>query len=243
MINAYAGKSDRGLIRKKNEESWVALPEQGLFIVAEGICGIPGGDIAKKLVVDVLPPLLAQRINDPQALGMSEIILRLKQALCDLSNRLHKESQNKPEYEGMGATVAMALLTEQHVFIAHLGDSRAYMLRGTILQQLTNDHTLVHHLLMTKAIKQDEVENHPGKNQLVQYVGMTMPPNPDVICVPRVKGERLFICSDGLTNMLSKLEITKFLSQFSTPEQICNAMIMAANMAGGRDNITVLLVD
>ena len=243
MISSYAGKTDKGKVRTKNEDSWGAFPEQGLFLVADGIGGMPAGDMASKLVADVLPPLLAQRIEEPESLSSNEIILILKQALIDLSNRILQESEHRPEFAGMGTTVVMALLTQNSLYIAHLGDSRAYLLKGDVLQQVTNDHTLVRHLLMTKEITQEQANNHPGKNQLIQYIGMSGLPSPDVICLPRSSGERLLLCSDGLTNMLSNQDIKQCLSKFSPPEHICTILVKIANQNGGKDNITAVLVD
>jgi len=243
MITGFAGKTDKGLVKTKNEDSWGAFPEQGLFLIADGIGGMPAGDVASRLVVEVLPPLLAQRIDKPEVLSRIEIIEKIKQSLCDLSDRILQESQKHEEYAGMGTTIVMALITETEMFIAHLGDSRAYLLKQNYLQQVSNDHSLIRHLLMTKEITQEQAKNHPGKNHLVQYIGMSMPPNPDVICLPRESGERLLLCSDGLSNMLSNEEIRKFLTQFSSAEHTCNALIKAANMAGGHDNVTVVLVE
>ncbi len=247
----YAGQTDPGLIRKKNEDNFGVFPKQGLFFVADGVGGMPAGEIASMLVVEVLPPLVKQRLEQklteqfakPEKFSHSEIILRLKQAVIDLSNRILSESQNHPQYASMASTLVLVLFTQTHLFIAHLGDSRAYILKDETLHQMTNDHTLVRHLLKAKAITRETAVHHPGKNQLVQYIGMAMAPNPEVTCVPRIPGERVLLCSDGLSNMLSKREITQFLIKNSSPETTCMALIKAANLAGGKDNITVVLVE
>lgn len=247
----YAGQTDAGLIRKKNEDNFGVFPQQSLFFVADGVGGMPAGEIASMLVVEVLPALVKQRLEqkltgqfaEPGKLSHSEIILRLKQAVIDLSNRISSESQNHPQYAGMASTLVLVLFTQTHLFIAHLGDSRAYLLKDEALHQMTNDHTLARHLLMAKTITQEAAAEHPGKNQLVQYIGMAMTPKPDVTCVPRIPGERVLLCSDGLTDMLSKREITQFLLKNSSPETTCKALIKAANLAGGKDNITVVLVE
>ena len=250
-LTQFAGQTDPGLIRKKNEDNLGLFPEQGLFFVADGVGGMPAGEIASMLVVEVLPPLLNQRLDPAlteqpavrESLSQSEIITRLKQAVIDLSNRISAESQKNPEYAGMASTLVFVLFTKKHLFIGHLGDSRAYLLKDESLHQMTNDHTLVRHLLQAKAITQEEAVEHPGKDQLVQYIGMVMAPNPDVICVPRVSGEKVLLCSDGLTDMLSKYEITQFLLKNSSPESTCKALIKAANLAGGKDNVTVVIVE
>ncbi len=246
-FNHYAGQTDQGRVRKKNEDSFGVFPEQSLFFVADGVGGMPAGEIASMLVVEVLPTLLEQRLktglSNTDKLTCREITLRLKQAIIDLSNRILSDSQKHPDTVGMASTLVMLMGTEKHCFIAHLGDSRAYLLKDERLHQLTNDHTLVHHLLKAGAITQNEAAHHPGKNQLVQFIGMTMRPNPEVSCIPRVSGERILLCSDGLTDMLPESEIAQFLMKNSSPETTCKALIKAANLAGGRDNITVVIVE
>ncbi|MCW8929757.1 MAG: Stp1/IreP family PP2C-type Ser/Thr phosphatase [Gammaproteobacteria bacterium] len=247
-FSLYAGQTDPGRIRSKNEDNLGIFPEQGLFFVADGVGGMPAGEIASMLVVEVLPALIEQRLElssetEFKSFTQNEIILRLKQAVIDLSNRIATDSQKHPEYAGMASTLVLVLFTEKNLYFAHLGDSRAYLLQDESLKQMTNDHTLVRHLLQVKAITQEEAVHHPGKNQLVQYIGMSMAPGPDVICIPRKSGEKVLLCSDGLTDMLSKQEITQFLMKNSTPETICKALIKAANLAGGKDNITVVVVE
>ncbi len=242
----FSGLSDPGKKRKKNEDNLGLFPEQGLFFVADGVGGMPAGEIASMLVAEVLPPLLKQRLCDVEAwdnLTQSDMIQKLKQAVIDLSNRIAKESQNHPEYAGMASTMVMVLYTKDHLFFAHLGDSRAYILKGEVMHQVTNDHTLVRHLLRVKAISQDEAVKHPGRNQLVQYIGMAMTPHPDVICLPRISGQRILLCSDGLTDMLPKQKINQLLKMNSFPESICKSLVKAANLAGGKDNITVVIIE
>ena len=238
----FSGASDKGRIRKKNEDNFAVLAQQQLFFVADGVGGMPAGDIASMLVVEVLPPLIEQRMPHPENSSTDEIIETLKQAIIDLSNRILSQSRNRPEYKGMGSTLALVWLVNETVYIANLGDSRVYLMRKNQLQQITDDHTLVHHLLKNQAITAEEAINHPGKSQLVQYVGMQRTPEPDVFCIPRVLGEQLLICSDGLTDMLSDNDIEQFLSQQFSPKKACATLVDAANRAGGRDNITVIVI-
>lgn len=252
-FSRYAGLTDCGRIRKKNEDNLGLFPEQSLFFVADGVGGMPAGEVASMLVVEVLPSLLKQRLKQGHKQNSkikfsveqdkSEISLRLKQAIIDLSNRISSQSQNQPEYAGMASTLVLALITQENLYIAHLGDSRAYLLKNGILQQMTNDHTLIRHLLMTKAITQEEAAHHPGKNQLVQYIGMTMSPKPDVICIPRIAGEKILLCSDGLSDMLSKQVIGQILEKNMSPEMTCKMLVEEANHSGGKDNITVVIVE
>lgn len=238
----YAGDTDQGRVRANNEDHVGLFPQQGLFFVADGMGGMPAGEIASMLILEVLPTLLAQRIADPEILSQDEIIAKLKQALIDLSNRILKESREHPEYAGMGSTLVLLYRTKKNTYIANLGDSRAYVLKGEVLRQVTHDHTTAQYLFRCHEITQEEALYHPGKNQLLQYIGMKSLPNPDVICLPDADVERVLLCSDGLTNMLSEQEITQFLLQNSPPDKMCKALITAANLAGGKDNISVVLV-
>ncbi len=249
----YYGKTDQGLVRAGNEDSLGLFPQLGLFMVADGMGGRPAGDVASRLVVEVLPLLIKQRIPELESLNNSEIIQVIKAILTDLSNRILYESRNRTEFEGMGTTLVMALITEQYRFIAHMGDSRAYIFREEVLQQITNDHNLVRHLLLSGELTQAEGNDHPGKNQLLQYIGMESDPNPTVICIPRMTDEYLLLCTDGLSNMLSHQEMTRILlqgmnsttkySESKLLEQWTNSFIDAGRQAGGEDNITVLLTN
>ncbi len=249
----YFGKTDQGLVRVCNEDSLGLFPQLGLFVVADGMGGRPAGDVASRLVIEVLPLLIEQRIPEPKSLKNSEIIQQIKGILTDLSNRILHESKNRTEFEGMGTTLVMALITEQYRFIAHMGDSRAYLYREQVLQQISNDHNLVRHLLLCGELTQAEVNRHPGRNQLLQYIGMESEPNPTVICIPRLADEYLLLCSDGLTNMLSHQTMTLLMKQ-SLPsvtvqltadiiEHCTNNLICAANQEGGEDNMTVVITD
>ncbi len=261
-FSQYSGKTDKGRVRNKNEDNLGLFPEQGLFFVADGVGGMPAGEVASKLVVEVLPALLKQRLgreagtleqnkadsqpkafSREEAVNQQEVKLQLKQAIIDLSNRLASQSQIRPEYSGMATTLVLAQFIQNDCYIAHLGDSRAYSLKNGTLQQLTNDHTLVRHLLMAKAITQEAAANHPGRNQLVQYIGMAMTPKPDVLCIPKEADAKILLCSDGLTDMLSKQEISQCLKENQSTEMACEALVKAANLAGGRDNITVVLIE
>ncbi len=248
----YSGMTDQGKVREKNEDSLGLFPEQNLFMVADGMGGRPAGDVASRLLVEVLPLLIRQRIPEPEKLNKSEVILKIKSSLVDLSNRILHESSRNSVFEGMGTTLVMALLTKKHYFIAHMGDSRAYLFREQVLQQVTNDHNLFRHLLANGDVSQDESKTHPGTNQLLQYIGMDGTPNPTVICIPRMQNEYLLLCSDGLTSMLSYQQINRLLLD-NLPadsakliqvqlDQCAAKLVVQANQAGGNDNISLILI-
>ncbi len=247
----YSGKTEQGKVRKRNEDCLGLFPELNLFMVADGMGGRPAGDVASRLVVEVLPLLIKQRLAEPDSLSNFEIIQRIKHSLIDLSNRILLESSHASEFKGMGTTLVMALITEQKRFIAHMGDSRAYLFRDRVLQQITNDHNLFRYLLANGEVSPHESQTHPGTNQLLQYIGMDGEPRPTVICIPRQQNEYLLLCSDGLSGMLSYQQINHLLlnnlpvdvSDLSQ-EQLNHGtenVIASANQEGGKDNISLII--
>ena len=143
----------------------------------------------------------------------------------------------------MGATVVMALVQDDRAFIAHMGDSRAYLLRRGKLRPLTDDHSIVGILLRTGEIRPEEAEHHPARGQLSRYVGMEDEVYPDVRTVRLASGDRLLLCTDGLTGMVPDDTIMGLLAVSEEPQVACDHLVEAANAAGGKDNITAVIVD
>jgi len=160
-----------------------------------------------------------------------------------LSGQLREEAKKRPDLAGMGATVALALLAGRHAHIAHLGDSRAYLFRRGRLQQLTADHTVTAALLHLGEIEEKDALGHPARHRLTRYVGMEGEALPDLRVVELRVGDRLLLCSDGLTGMVPDRHIAQVLRRQRTPEEACEALVAAANAAGGRDNVSAIVID
>jgi len=238
----YAGVTRRGRVRKTNEDAWLADPALGLFIVADGMGGHAAGALAAQVVVNALPLLVRQAFGTTETLGRADAVERLAAALAMLSNRLRKESEGRPGLSGMGATVVVALVRGGRALIGHMGDSRAYLFRGGLLGQLTTDHSLVSLLLEHGQIDAEEAAVHPARGQLTRYVGMRGEALPEAQSVELRPGDRLVLCSDGLTNMVTDAEMRAILSEDLTPSRTCRRLAAAANDAGGMDNISVVVV-
>lgn len=235
--------SDAGRVRESNEDSYLANMTGGLFIVSDGMGGHHAGAVASQIAVRVLPLMLEQRLaeaDDPSAKQIRRILCC---AVKELSQKINTESSDKAGLKGMGATLVLALLRRRWAYIVHMGDSRAYLYREGQLAQLTTDHSLVGILLRTGQITQEEASTHPAKGQLSRFVGMGGEAIPDLLTMGLKRGDRLLLCSDGLTGMLSDGQIGDILKAQADPQEACRHLIESANRAGGRDNATAVLVD
>jgi PPM family protein phosphatase len=235
----YAGLSVPGRVRSENQDRWFANVEDGIFLVADGIAGNPEGGLAATIVVETLPSLIKQKLQNFSG-NFSEF--PLQHVLAELSDRLYQQTQHQPRLGGMGSTIVVALIQKSQVLISHLGDSRAYLWRHKSLQQLTQDHCLAKLLLEHNELSEREAAHHPSRYQLTRYAGMPMPAQPDLQCLELQPGDQILLCSDGLTNMLNNDQIITILNEQTSPQVSCYRLIEWANMLGGKDNITCVLV-
>lgn len=239
----HAGQTDRGLVRKDNEDNWTADAEFGLYIVSDGLGGHFAGALASQIVVEALPVLLRQRLRGIDDLADPRAKERVNEALCELSTKVHDETHGQPGLEGMGATVVLALARGSKALIAHMGDSRAYLLRDGQLRQLTKDHSIVQLLIDSGDITPEEALEHPARCEVTRSVGMEGDPLPAAALWELKPEDRLMLCSDGLTGMVNHEVIQSILEDEQDPASTCRRLVDAANAAGGKDNVTVLVVD
>ena len=240
---AYAGLTDRGRVREQNEDNWFGDPDQGLFVVSDGMGGHAAGEVASKIVVETLPRLLRQRMKGSKDLSNPGASRGIVSAISELSNQVRDESKNRPGLAGMGATVVIALIRDAHALIAHMGDSRAYLFKDGRLEQFTKDHSIIQLLIDSGEITPEEAVTHPARGKITRYVGMQGEPIPEARFLELEPGDRLLLCSDGLTGMVSDSEITNVLRAATAPEITCQSLVEAANAVGGEDNITAVVAD
>ncbi len=223
-------KSDTGRQRRANEDSFfVRAP---LFVVADGMGGAQAGEVASRLAAETL----ARGLPDD---GTAE--QRLEARVREANSRIHEVSQGDRALNGMGTTITAAYLDGDELALAHVGDSRAYLLRDGELTRLTRDHTLVEELVRRGELTEEEAAEHPQRSIITRALG----PEPDIdvdLRSHRVQaGDVLLLCSDGLTGMISEAEIERILEDAGSLGDAGRALVAAANEAGGRDNITVVL--
>lgn len=238
-----AGASDRGCLRESNEDAFFVAPASNVMVISDGMGGQQSGEVASQIVVETLAQQLTN--HNLEALecrpeSVAELLLRF---IREVSNLVLQKGQEHLQLHGMGATVVVGYVVEQFLVLAHLGDSRAYLLRGSQLERLTSDHTVAELLLELGAINSRQFQKHPARHQLRKFAGMSADLTPDVGILELRSGDRLLFCTDGLTCMVSEQSIGQTLYDAQTPEDACCRLIRLANEAGGKDNITVVIAE
>jgi protein phosphatase len=223
--------SHTGRQRPANEDSFYARAP--LFAVADGMGGAQAGEIASRIAVETLGAGDA-----PESAGAEQ---RLADLVQSANERIHDLSRSDDQHAGMGTTMTVVLVGEEEITIAHVGDSRAYVLRDGALQRLTRDHSLVEELLEQGKLTPEEASRHPQRSVITRAVGPERHVEVDTQTARARDGDVFLICSDGLTTMIDEPFIERTLSAGGRLEGIGHALIDAANDAGGRDNITVVL--
>lgn len=233
--------SDIGKVRKGNEDSWGVFPESSLFIVADGMGGHKAGDIASKLAVETIYEVLRER-KQPQDTQFEQISHYLNESIQKANLRIFTEGKKNPGQSGMGTTVVAIWIHSAQASIAYVGDSRAYLLRKNNLRQVTSDHTLVNDYLTKGLLQASEVDHHPLRHVLSRAVGPQEQVEADFLNLPLLQGDILLLCTDGLSNMLSKDKMEEILNGPEELETKNRLLIQQANDSGGSDNVTALLI-
>jgi PPM family protein phosphatase len=238
----YAGLSDTGRQRTSNQDRWGVNPEQGLFIVADGVASSSHGDRAAEMVVDLLPQYL-QRHLDAVGLDDPTAADRFGAAIADISNNLRTSGDNNPGLAGASTTVVALVVSGVRALVGHLGDSRGYLYRNQQLRRLTRDHSLVQALVDAGEVEEQNARAHPSRSVITRHVGMAPPAHPDVSAVDLQPGDRVMLCSDGLHGVVDDESLAQILGSQPSPHDACAALIQAANNGGGPDNITTIVID
>jgi PPM family protein phosphatase len=223
-------RTDTGRQRRGNEDS--SFARAPLFVVADGMGGAQAGEVASRLAVDAF----AQGL--PDGGGAEE---RLASRVQEANSHIYERAHSEQDLAGMGTTLTAAYLEDTHVAIAHVGDSRAYLFRDGTLKRLTRDHSLVDELVREGKLTEEQAAEHPQRSIITRALGPEATVAVDTWSYPVRNDDVLLLCSDGLTSMISESRIEQILQESSNLEQAADQLIDAANVAGGRDNITVVL--
>ncbi|HZU39866.1 MAG TPA: Stp1/IreP family PP2C-type Ser/Thr phosphatase [Solirubrobacteraceae bacterium] len=223
-------RTDTGRQRRGNEDS--AFAHAPLFVVADGMGGAQAGEVASQMAVETFRQAL------PDGTSAEE---RLAQRIREANRRIHDRSRAERERAGMGTTLTAAYLDDGTLAIAHVGDSRAYLMRDGALKRLTRDHSLVGELVQRGKLTEEEAAEHPQRSIITRALGPEPDVEVDTWSYPVRAGDVILLCSDGLTSMVSEDEVAEILAGGKRLEDAAEGLIGAANAAGGRDNITVVL--
>jgi PPM family protein phosphatase len=227
---SFGAASSVGRVRQVNEDSYLAVPP--LFVVADGMGGHGAGNVASRIAIEEMTACAALR-----PLFAEAVLTALEHANTHIIER--------DEANRMGTTVAgvaaLETVSGEHLMVFNIGDSRVYRLAGGRLEQLTVDHSQVQELVVAGVITREQARTHPRRNVVTRALGSDAG-HPDHWLLPVISGERFLICSDGLTGELSEQAITPLLAA-GTPQQAAEALVAAANDAGGRDNVTAVVFE
>ncbi len=235
LVLEHHGMTDPGKVRKNNEDSLLTGEgrDETLFVVADGIGGFEAGEVASSLAVDVL-----------KGLPPSE---SLEDAIREANRRILAASRGDDKLSGMGTTVVAVRFGQKYgepvVEVSHVGDSRAYLMRGGELKPVTEDHSLVAELVRSGDLTRAQASEHPQKNLITRALGAEDTVEVDTAVLPVEPDDRFVLCSDGLTDMVPETKLQEVLASSPDPEKATRTLIRAALDAGGADNVTVVIID
>jgi len=250
MTVSSAVASHPGLRREENEDAYCVRKELGLFMVADGMGGHAAGEIASKMAVEVIEAF----INDtrdadvnttwpfPYDTSLTLEGNRLKAAFRLANRRLASAMEANDNLRGMATTAAAVLLAKGSPVVAHVGDSRVYLWREGLLHQITQDHSWVSEQVRAGILSENDARRHPWRNVVTRALAGGDDPQVDVAEIDVKAGDRLLLCSDGLSGVVAPERLEELVGQTKSLEEMCQALIDAANEAGGPDNITVAML-
>jgi len=231
--------TDVGRKRTHNEDYYGLFrfgPDEVLALVADGMGGHASGEVASRLAVEAI-----QEIYEKER-GEKDVLMALKSAFEITNFTILQKSLEKEEWSGMGTTATALVLKGEEVFIGHVGDSRAYLLRDSAISQLTKDHSLVERMVEQGLLNRDEADRHPQRNVIYQTLGVNRDLEPELLGpIPFSPHDTFLLCTDGLSNLVSDQEIMGMVRE-NPPQKACESLIDLANQRGGHDNITLQIL-
>jgi protein phosphatase len=237
------GLTDVGRRREANEDQFLVDAGLGLYAVADGMGGHAAGEVASQLAIQTLADTLRETGWTGDETDCDAAQQSLNEAVRKANQRICETVLAREEWRGMGTTVVALLMCGENAVIAHVGDSRAYMLRGGDFRRLTSDHSWVNEQVRLGLLTDDDAQRHPMRNIVTRALGNRMDVAVDFTNEPMRDGDVILLCSDGLNTMLSDDEIRATLaSHEGNPEEACRALVDAANDRGGEDNTTVIVL-
>ena len=247
----WAATTHPGIRRTSNEDAFCSRPDLGLFIVADGMGGHVAGEVASKIAVDAIEAFIGETASEASGLTWPHPVdpalgvdgSRLKSAFHLANRRLADEVAAAVDLRGMATTASTVLLKNEHTaIVAHVGDSRIYLFRDNELERMTNDHSWVEEQMRAGLLSPLEARQHPWRNVVTRALSGGEDPEVDVKQVALQPGDRLLLCSDGLSSVVTDERIEEIMRAQPVPTEACQALVDEANGAGGPDNVTTLIL-
>lgn len=236
------GASDVGQLRSSNQDAFLVSPDDHLYIVADGMGGHAGGEIASKLCIEKIEGYLKEHGKEFTSHGTTDSALSaiMVNSVNHASAKIYEHALEEPSLRGMGTTATVVKIVGKKAFAAHVGDSRLYLIRSGFLYQMTYDHSLVNEQVRAGIISQEEAELHHLKNVITRSVGYQEEEDVDTIVFDLEEGDYLLLCSDGLHGKVEDREIAHMV--INNGLSAAGQLIDLANKRGGEDNITVVII-
>jgi protein phosphatase len=231
----FAVLSDRGLVRSKNEDNFLADEIRGLFMVCDGMGGHKSGEIASSMAVECISKFL------PSA-NLEINLHKLNEAVCEANKKIFDDSMKNLEFHGMGTTITAAVIKGYDLFISHVGDSGLFIISGERIKKVTNDHTLAEQMVRDSILSPHDIENSPYNHVLTRALGVEEQVKVDNYEERLDEGDMILLCSDGLTDLLSHQDILDLVKKETSLQKVVQSLVFLALERGGSDNITVILV-
>lgn len=232
------GLSDIGMSRTNNEDVWIALPDIAFFALADGMGGHRAGEVAAKETVDFLSNFMKQI----KSRDIVELIIEFRYAIEKANRRIYHLGRKSQKLQGMGTTLCCLMWTQEAVIYAHVGDSRIYRFRNKKLELLTQDHSFLAEWLKFKKLAEECETPYPYKNVITRAIGSPGKANPEIAVATHQPGDLYFLCSDGLTDVLSLKEMEKILTRSLDLNIAAEKLIERAKIKGSSDNMTILMI-
>ncbi len=232
----WSQATEVGLVRRQNEDCLCVFPDLALFAVADGMGGHLAGEVASRMAVE---SLARQMRSEDQG----DIVKNLLEGVRRANSTIYAASRDDGSCRGMGTTITAAVIREGDLILAHVGDSRAYIIRGNKIYPLTEDHSLVQEMIRCGGITRDQARDHPHRNVLTRALGTEPLVDVDLIRISLEKGDIILLCTDGLYGLVEDEEILDLVITAGGPDQAVRRLVDEALKRGGIDNISVIVVE
>jgi protein phosphatase len=236
-----AAVTDVGCRRAENQDDYHVTPDNRVFVVADGMGGERGGATASRLAIEAVTKHYANR--KPATKDREAVLQWLSEAVSEANSIVWETSAIDPTVHGMGTTIVLACQCDDgHLYIAHVGDSRAYLIRDSETKVLTQDHSVVMELLLQGKISREQFRTSPFRNYITRCVGHNKDVEVDTTPVELQAGDRIILCSDGLPTVLSDEEIGAITQRYDSAEEICKQLLDETLLGGAPDNVTIIVI-